>query len=51
MWAQQCGAWVICGPKNAGLSIPKHYEIHLRNAQLHKMAMLMLASKAILKKI
>jgi len=30
--AQQCGAWV-CGPKNAGLPILKHYEIHLRNAQ------------------
>jgi len=31
--AQQCGVWVICWPKNAGLPILKHYEIHLRNAQ------------------
>jgi len=31
--AQQCGAWVIIGPKNAGLPILKHYEIHFRNSQ------------------
>jgi len=32
--AQHRGAWVICGPKNAGLPILKHYEIHLRNVDV-----------------